>query len=133
MQEHGAEPDRGAVHKNKLARYRDRTFLLERLMHAERFAAAIFGWRDAIGNAADAVIKQWRIDEARPDVEGLNQIARELAETPGFVSVYDQVVLSAQQPVIKVDDATHEFRRKNANAAIVEQVDAGRRTVSVKD
>src|ERR1700729_2458799 len=42
VQEHGAKPDRGAIHEHEFARHRHRAFLLERLMHAKRFAAAVF-------------------------------------------------------------------------------------------
>src|ERR1700724_2685388 len=97
------------------ARHRPRAFLLERLVQAERFAPAVFRRLDAIGNAAHAVVEQRRIDEARPDVERVDEIARQPAKTPGFVGVDDEVVVAAQQPVIEIDDAADEFRRENAD------------------
>src|SRR6516165_9213404 len=129
MQEYGAKPDRGAVHEHEFARHRHRSLLLERLVNAKSFAPAIFGWRDAVGDRAHSVVEQRRIDEARPDIERLDQIARQPAEPPSLVGVHDQVVLAAQQPVIKVDDAAHEFRRENSDATIVKKVDSSWRAV----
>ena len=39
--------------------------------------------------------------------------------------MHDEIVVAVQQPVIEIDDAAHEFRRENADAAVVEQIDAG--------
>src|SRR5262249_55912873 len=75
-------------------------------------------------------VKQRRIDETRPDIERLDQIARQLAESPSLVSIHDQIVLASQQPMVKVDDAADEFRRKNANAAVVQKINAARRAVA---
>src|SRR5262249_3463432 len=50
-------------------------------------------------------------------------------ESPSLVSVHDQIVFAMEQAVIEVNDATHEFRRENADAAVVEKVDAGRRGI----
>ena len=38
-----------------------------------------------------------------------------------------------QQSVIEIDDAADEFRREDADAAIVEKVDAGRLAVALED
>ena len=35
MQEHAAEPDRGAIHEDEFARHLDRTLLLQAAMHFE--------------------------------------------------------------------------------------------------
>ncbi len=107
-------------------------FALERLMHAERFAAAIFGRRYAVGDRAHAVVEQRRVDEPRPDVERVDQVAREPAEAPGFVGVHDEIVIAVQEAVIEIDDAAHEGRRKNADAAIIEEIDPGRRAVALE-
>ncbi len=39
--------------------------------------------------------------------------------------MYDEIVVAAQQAVIEIDHAAHEFRRKNPDAAVIEQIDAG--------
>ena len=77
MQEHAAETDRRAVHEHEFARHGDRTFGFERLVHAEGFAAAVFGRLHAVGDAAHAVVEQRAVDEARPDIERVDQIAIE--------------------------------------------------------
>src|SRR5262245_58842021 len=124
MQEYTAKPDGGAVHEHELARHRDRPLFLERLMHAERLAAPIFGGLHAVGQTANAVFQQWPIDEARPDVERIDQLAREGLEAPGLVGVHQRGVVAAARPVIEVDHAAHEFGGEDTNAAVVEEIDA---------
>ncbi len=96
MQKHRAEPDRGAVHEHEFARHGHRSFLLEGLVHAKSFAAAIFRRRNAVGDGAHPVVEQRRIDETGPDIERLDQVARQIAKSPGFVSMHDQIVFAAQ-------------------------------------
>src|ERR1700722_12078814 len=50
VQEHGAEPDRGAIHEDEFTRHFHRALLLEGLMDAEGLAAAVLGWLHAIGD-----------------------------------------------------------------------------------
>ena len=69
MQEHAAEPDRGAVHEHEFARHRHRPLLLQRLVHLEGLAPAVFGRLHAVGDGAHPVVEQRPVDEARPDVE----------------------------------------------------------------
>src|SRR6202050_5407240 len=102
-------------------------------MPAERLAPTVLAWRNAIGNRAHAVVKERRVDEPRPDVERVDEIAGKPAKTPGLVGVHDEIVLAMQETVIKIDDALHEFRRKNPDAAVVEQVYASGSAVTLKD
>ena len=53
----------------------DRALLLQRPVHLEGLAAAVFGRRDAVGDGAHAVVEQRAVDEARPDVEDVDQLA----------------------------------------------------------
>ena len=48
------------------------------------------------------------------------------AETPGLVGAHHKLVVVVQEPVIEIDHAAHELRRENPDAAVIEQVDAGR-------
>src|SRR5215469_3873259 len=129
MQEYRPETDRGAIHEDEFARHRYRPFCFERLVHAKCFAAAVFGRRNAVSDRTHPVVEQWCVDKARPDIERLNEVARQIAKTPGLVGMDDQVVLAAQKAVIKIDDAAHEFRRENTDAAVVQEIDPGRRAV----
>src|SRR5712691_3328883 len=132
MQEHRAEPDRRAVHEHEFARHRHRSLLLERLMHAERLAPAVFRRLDAVGEAAHAVVEQRPVDEPRPDVEHVDQFPVEPLEAPGLVGVHDEVVVAFQQPVVEVDDAADECRRKDADAAVIEEIDPRRPAVGLE-
>ncbi len=69
MQEHAAEPDRGAVHEDEFARHPDRALFLQRAVHREGLAAAVLGGLHPVGDGALAVVEQRAVDEARPDVE----------------------------------------------------------------
>ena len=40
--------------------------------------------------------------------------------------MHDEIVVAGAQPVVEIDHAADEFRREDADAAVVEQVDAGR-------
>src|SRR5262249_19524621 len=126
MQEHPAEPDRGAIHEHELARHSDWALLAQRLMHAERFAPAIFGRLDPIRYGARAVVEQRAVDEPCPDIERFDQVAVETAKTPGLVGVQDQGIVVLEQPMIEIDHAADEPGRENPNATVVEEVDSPR-------
>ncbi len=130
VQEHSPQTDCGAIHEHELPRHRHRTLALERLMHAKRFAAAVFAGRHAVSNCAHAVIEERRINKSRPNIERVDQFAGKPAEAPGFVGVHDEVVVAVQQTVIKVDHALDEFRRKNADATVIQEIDPGRLSVT---
>ena len=51
-------------------------FCLQRLMHPEGLAPAVFAGFHAVGDAADTVVQQRAIDEPRPDIENIDQLAR---------------------------------------------------------
>ena len=95
-------------------------------MHTKRFAAAVFARRHPVGDGAHAVIEERRVNKSRPDVERVDQFAGKLAEAPGFVGVHDEIVVVVQQPVIEIDNAAHELRRENADAAVIQQIDPRR-------
>ena len=116
----------------EFARHGDRAARFERLVHPERLAPAVFRRLDAVGEAAHAILEQRAIDEARPDVERVDQFATEPLEAPGLVGVYDQIVVALAQAIVEVDDAADELRRENADSRS-EEVDsaAGRRRQAV--
>src|SRR5215210_3207873 len=95
-------------------------------MHLESLATSVFAGLHAIGDAAHPIIKQRPIDEARPDVQRPDQLARKAAKSPGFISVHDQLLIAGTQAVIEVHNAGDEFGWENPDAAVVEQVDAER-------
>src|SRR3954451_2425275 len=132
VQKHGPEPDRGAVHEHEFARDGDRPLLLERLMHPERFAPAVFGGLDAVGQAAHPIVQQRSVDEPSPDIEHVDQFAAEPLEAPRLVSMDDESGVVLEQAMVKIDDAADELRREDANAAVIEQIDAGGHTVDVE-
>src|SRR5215471_3232665 len=43
--------------------------------------------------------------------------------------MHDEIVISLEQPVVEIKDTAHEFRGKDADAAIVEQIDPSRTPV----
>src|SRR5580704_19533579 len=124
VQKHRTKPDRGAINEHEFARHGDGALLLECLVHTKGFAPAVFRRPYSVGDGAHAIVKERRIDEARPDIERVDQIALELAEAPSLIGVHDEIVVAFEQAVIKIDDAADEFRREDADAAIVEQLDA---------
>ena len=48
---------------------------LQRLVHPERLAPAVFAGLHAVGDGAHPVVEQRPVDEARPDVEDVDQFA----------------------------------------------------------
>src|SRR5215470_7121691 len=132
MEKNSAQPDGSTVHEHELARYGDRTLGLEGAMHLECLAPTVLRWLHAVGDRAHAIIEQRPVDKARPNVEDIDQLAPEPLEPPGLVGVHDKIVVVGKQSVIEVNHAADEFRRKDTNAAVVEQVDAGRLAVGVE-
>src|SRR5207245_7222593 len=65
------------------------------------------------------------VDEARPDIERVDQLPIEPLEAPGLVGANDEIGISFQEAVIEVDDTADEFRREDAHAAVVQEIDAG--------
>src|SRR6476619_7602807 len=95
-------------------------------MHLEGLAAAVVAGLHAVADAAHPVLHQRPIDEACPDIEDVNQLAREPFETPGLVGVYHPRMVVIAQAVVEIAHAADEARWKDTDAAVVEQVDAGR-------
>src|SRR5258705_215534 len=125
MQKYGAEPDRGPVHEYEFARHGNRASLLERPMDPNRFAPAVLRRLDAVGETAHPIVQQRSIDEARPDIEHVDQFPIEPLETPGLIRVNDEISVSLQEAVIEIDHAADELRGEDADAAVVEEIDAG--------
>src|SRR4029078_11799057 len=98
-------------------------------MHPERFAPTVFGRLDAVGQTAHPIVQQRSIDEPRPDIEHVDQFAAELLEAPGLVGMDYERVVVPEQAMVKIDDPADELRREDANAAVVEQIDAGGHTI----
>src|ERR1700737_3395754 len=126
MQKHRAKSNGGAIHEHELARHGDRPALFERLVHAKSLAPAVVGRLYPISQAAHPIIQKRPVNEARPDVERLDHLATQALEPPGLVCTHDEIVISAQEPVIKVEDAAHELGGKYPNEAIVQQIDPRR-------
>ena len=60
------------------------------------------------------------------DVEGVDQLGVEPPEAPSLVGVDDAVAFVVQEPVIEIDDASQKLRRKDPDAAVIEQIDPTR-------
>src|SRR6478609_11619605 len=124
MQEHAAKSYSGAVHEHELARYGHGALLLQRLVHREGLAPSVFAGTHAVGNGADAIVQQRAVDELRPDVEDVDEVLLQALEAPCLVGVHDAIAVVFEQALVEIDDAAHEARRKDADAAIIQQVDA---------
>src|SRR4029079_3912356 len=121
MQEDGAETDGGTVHEHELARHCHGAPGLERLVYPEGLLPPIFRWLHPVGDRAHAIIEQRPVNEPCPDVERVDQIAREPLETPGLVGVHDQCIVLAQKAPIKIDHAADKARRENPDASVVQE------------
>src|SRR5258708_4333598 len=75
VQKHTAETDRSAVHEHKFARHPHRALFLQGAMNPKGLAAAVFGRFDAVRDGPLAVVKQRPIDEPRPNIEDVDQLA----------------------------------------------------------
>src|SRR5262249_39419767 len=129
MQKHPAETDRRAVHEHEFARHPDGPLFPQRAMNPESLASAVFGRLYAVRDGALAVIEQRPIDEPGPDAEDVDEFARQAAEPPGFIGMHHQGLVAMEKAVVQVDHTADEFRRKDADAAVVQQVDSLRRTI----
>src|SRR5262245_34543845 len=124
MQEYAAQTYGCAVHEYELARHLDGSLLLQRFVHGEGLPAAILTGRGPVGDLTLAVVEQRAVDEARPDVQGIDELCRQTAEAPGFVGIDDEVALAPQEALIEIDHPLHEGGWEGADAAVVEEVDA---------
>src|SRR5579885_3483296 len=75
-------------------------------------------------DAALAVIHQRCIEEARPAVQHIDHLAREILESPALVSSDRQRLVLAIERVIEVDHTFDEARGENAHASEIQQVHA---------
>ena len=69
----GAELNWRALFEASLEGF-DEGVLAQRLLHRDGFAAAVLPGRHPIGDAAHAVLQQGSVDEARPDVQDVQQL-----------------------------------------------------------
>src|SRR5262249_56078990 len=90
----------------------------------ECFAPAVFRRLDAVGEAAHPVVQQRSVDETCPDIERVDQFSIEPLEAPGLVSANDEIDVSFQEAMIEIDDTADEFRREDADPAVVQEIDA---------
>src|SRR5882724_7513853 len=75
VQKHPAETDRSPVHEHKFARHPHRPLFLQGAMNPEGLASAVLGRLDAVRDGPLAVVKQRPIDEPRPNVEDVDELA----------------------------------------------------------
>ena len=78
-QKRPAQADRGAVHEHEFARHlQPAALLFQRAHNGGDFAPAILAGLHSVGNGAHAIVEQRPIDEARPDVERGDGLARQV-------------------------------------------------------
>src|SRR5262249_56035315 len=123
-----AETDRGSVHEHEFAGHPHGPFFLEGAMNPKRLAPAVFGRLHAVRDGALAVVEQRPVDKPRPNVKDVDQLARKTSEPPCLVGMHHQSRVALEEAVVEVDHTADEFRVKDTDAAIVEQVDSVRRT-----
>src|SRR5262249_29692074 len=99
-----------------------------RAMHLEGFAPTVFRRLDAVGDGAHAIIEQRRVNEARPNVQDVDDLAAEPTKAPSLVSMHYEICIALEQPGVEINDAAHELRGKDTDAAIIEQIDPVRLT-----
>src|SRR5260370_2825236 len=97
-------------------------------MKVEGLASAVFGWLEAVRDGPLAVVKQRPIDEPRPNIEDVNELARQAAEPPGFVGMHHQSLIAPEQAMVEVNHTAAEFPGKDADAARAEHLNSLRRT-----
>ncbi len=124
-QERAAEADRRALEKHEFARHRQASALgLQGAHHLADLAAAVFRRLDAVGGGAHAIVENRPAHETRPHGHRLGHAGREPRKAPHREGVRDSRLVVRLQRPIELDHAVHEPRRKNAHAAVVEQIDA---------
>ncbi len=62
-------------------------------MNLERLPPSIFGRLHAIGDAAHPIGQERPIDETRPDIERIDQVAIEPLEAPGLIGMDDPILI----------------------------------------
>ena len=123
-EEGAAEADGGALEEDELARdQKAAAFGAQRAHRLADLLAPVFGRAHPVGGGAHAVVEDRPADEARPDGHRLERAARQLREPPERVGLGDMRVVVGPQAPIELDHAAHEARRKDAHAAVVEQID----------
>src|SRR3546814_14881857 len=68
------------------------------------------------------VLQQRRIEESRPEIERGQQVLAEVGEAPDAIGLHRQLRVVALERKVEVDDAFHEERREDADAADVQPV-----------
>jgi len=113
--------DRGTVHEDEGAGRSDAPKAADVAMHAVDQPRPL-GLARLFLDRPDAVVEQRPVDEPRPAVQHRDHLLREIAEPPASVRLDRQLLVVALQRVVKVDDASDKARRKDADAAEIEQV-----------
>ena len=76
------------------------------------------------GDGALAILDHRPEDEARPDLD-IDQLVGDTFE-PRLRPLHDQAAIIVLQAMVEVDHPADELCREDANAAVIEQIDAGR-------
>src|ERR1700677_2978245 len=124
-QKRAAEADRRALEKDKFARHRQATALgLQSAHHLADLASAVFRRLDAVGGGAHAIVENGATHETRPHGHRLGHAGGEPRKAPHLEGVHDASLVVRLKRPIELDHAVHEPWRKNAHAAVIEQIDA---------
>ena len=130
VQEHRAQADRRPVHEDKGARRRDAAEAAQVAMHVVDQVLPVGAGFRALLDHPGAVVEQRAVDKARPAVQHVDQLVRQIAEPPEAIRLDRQFAVVALQRVIEVDHALDEARRENPDAAEIEQIDGALAVVS---
>src|SRR5207249_1554363 len=69
------------------------------------------------------VVEQGAVDKGRPAVEDGDHLARQTAKPPAAIGLDRQLLVIPLQCTVEIDDTADKARRKDADAAKVEEVD----------
>src|SRR6185437_3111078 len=96
MKEDRTQTDRGAVHEDEFARRPDPAEAPDLAMYLLGDVAAVDAGVLLLDLAA-AVIEQRRVDEARPVVQDLDHLLRQVAEAPDLIGVDGERLIVVQK------------------------------------
>src|SRR5262249_23805168 len=115
MKKAGAEPDRGAVHEHEFAGRPDAAKPANVAMDTLCDRCSV-GGASLLLDQSLAIFQQWAIDELCPAVQHIDDLTRQIAETPTLISMNGEIAIAVLQGVVEIDDASHKGGAKNANA-----------------
>ena len=122
MDEHGAQPDGGAVHEHELARRPHAAHAAQLAEHVLRHLAAV-AFDHALGETARPVVHQRAIEEGGPAVQHGDHLMRQAGKAPILVGRHGARDVVGHQRAVKLDRAAHETRREDPDAAEIHQID----------